>query len=713
MAKNVINRGVSANDGTGDNLRSGAEKINANFDELYTALGDGSTLATGTYLTTSASQVLANKTISGATNTITNIPSSAFSSLPNSKLDNSTISITGDTGTHAVDLGDTITFEGGSGITTTVTADKVSFATDGSIVTETSTDTLTNKTISGSTNTLTSIDNTSLTNSTVSYGGVQLSLGGVDATPAFDLADATNYPTTSLTGTITNAQLAGSITNDKLVNKKITIGDDTSTNFDINLGDSFEIVGGTGVSTAIANNRIELNVSGVPNTSLANSSITIGGTAVSLGGTLSTTADLNLTGTSSLSGTGTVDLTGAGSKIRFDFSGYGSLPTASTYVGMYAYDSTGNRPYYSSGAGWVRILDENSSVSAHTDVNITGVADGNVLTWSSAQGRFNAAAPSGGSSLTIEEEGSALSTAATTLDFVGAGVTASGGGVEKTINIPGGATAMLDVTANGSSAYRFSSHYSTADNPIVYTRQGQTIAFNLNGLAGSHPFVIQTSSGSTYVSGNRISTGLTHIGTDGTVSTGLSAQGKTSGILYFEVPSDQATVYYICSSHGAMNGTLSVSKKEGGKLLQQVNTQTGAVATGTTIFPEDDTIPQNTEGDEYMTLTITPKSATSVINIEAHVFYSNTNSTRAGTGLFKDSDADALAFTSNFIDDLTSMSNMQVFYSETSGNTTPRTYKIRCGNIQTAGTFTFNGQGGNRKFGGTVLSTIRILEIEA
>ena len=41
---------------------------------------------------------------------------------------------------------------------------------------------------------------------------------------------------------------------------------------------------------------------------------------------------------------------------------------------MYAYDSTGNRPYYSSGAGWVRILDENSSVSSHTDVNMS-VAD--------------------------------------------------------------------------------------------------------------------------------------------------------------------------------------------------------------------------------------------------------------------------------------------------------------------------------------------------
>ena len=47
----------------------------------------------------------------------------------------------------AVALGETIIFEGGSGVTTTVTDNKVSIATDGSIVTETSTDTLTNKTL--------------------------------------------------------------------------------------------------------------------------------------------------------------------------------------------------------------------------------------------------------------------------------------------------------------------------------------------------------------------------------------------------------------------------------------------------------------------------------------------------------------------------------------------------------------------------------------
>ena len=39
----------------------------------------------------------------------------------------------------------------------------------------------------------------SLTNSSVSLGGVSVDLGGTDATPAFDLSDATSYPTSSLT----------------------------------------------------------------------------------------------------------------------------------------------------------------------------------------------------------------------------------------------------------------------------------------------------------------------------------------------------------------------------------------------------------------------------------------------------------------------------------------------------------------------------------
>ena len=57
-----------------------------------------------------------------------------------------------------------------------------------------------------------------------------------------------------------------------------------------------------------------------------------------------------------------------------------------------------------------------------------------------AQGRVTSASngSSGISGITIQEEGSALSTAATTLNFVGAGVTASGTGATKTITISGG-----------------------------------------------------------------------------------------------------------------------------------------------------------------------------------------------------------------------------------------------------------------------------------
>jgi len=70
----------------------------------------------------------------------------------------------------------------------------------------------------------TAIANGYLANSSVSYGGVSLSLGGSDGTPAFDLSDATNYPTSSLSGTITNAQLAGSIANGKLSNSSVSYG---------------------------------------------------------------------------------------------------------------------------------------------------------------------------------------------------------------------------------------------------------------------------------------------------------------------------------------------------------------------------------------------------------------------------------------------------------------------------------------------------------
>ena len=68
-----------------------------------------------------------------------------------------------------------------------------------------------------------------------------------------------------------------------------------------------------------------------------------------------------------------------------------------------------------------------------TGVNITGTCAATAYT---GDGSALTGISSGG--ITVQDEGSALSTAATTLDFVGAGVTASGTGAAKTITVPGG-----------------------------------------------------------------------------------------------------------------------------------------------------------------------------------------------------------------------------------------------------------------------------------
>ena len=56
MAKQTINIGTVANDGTGDSVRAGGDKINDNFTEVYTALGDGNNL----------NDVVTNTTFQGA-----------------------------------------------------------------------------------------------------------------------------------------------------------------------------------------------------------------------------------------------------------------------------------------------------------------------------------------------------------------------------------------------------------------------------------------------------------------------------------------------------------------------------------------------------------------------------------------------------------------------------------------------------------------------
>lgn len=181
----------------------------------------------------------------------------------------------------------------------------------------------------------------------------------------------------------------------------------------------------------------------------------------------------------------------------------------------------------------------------------------------------------------------------------------------------------------------------------------------------------------------------------GTVEgTAIASTGETGGTKFLREDGDNT-----CSWQ-ALSGTLQI-----------VNVTDSAFATGTTVMVNDDTIPQNTEGDEVMTLAITPQSATSKLKID--VTYFGASNSAGGVGmavaLFQDSTADALAS----IMQQTSGANETVAISfthfMTSGTTSATTFKVRGGGL--AGTHTFNGAAAARIFGGVASSSITITEI--
>ena len=148
-----------------------------------------------------------------------------------------------------------------------------------------------------------------------------------------------------------------------------------------------------------------------------------------------------------------------------------------------------------------------------------------------------------------------------------------------------------------------------------------------------------------------------------------------------------------------------------GMVIQTVNYQTGAVATGTTLLPVDDTVPQNTEGTEFMTLAITPKSATNKLKITVTAFLTSNVSNNIAVALFQDSTAAALSTMMTSVSSGTQLFTLTYSYYMTAGTTSSTTFKVRAGGSNAA-TITFNGTGGSRLYGGTCASSITIEEIQ-
>lgn len=149
------------------------------------------------------------------------------------------------------------------------------------------------------------------------------------------------------------------------------------------------------------------------------------------------------------------------------------------------------------------------------------------------------------------------------------------------------------------------------------------------------------------------------------------------------------------------------------RILQLVAMQTGAVATGTTTVPIDDSIPQSSEGDQYMALSIVPRSAASrlIVEVTAHVAHS-TGIVGMVMSLFQDALPGALRSTYAVAGVSAGGQPLPLFLRHVmpSGATVPTTFKTRIGSPN-AGTTTFNGLGGARFLGGVLASGMTIREV--
>src|SRR5210317_749851 len=503
MAKLTINRGSLANDGTGDNLRDGANKINLNFDEIYTAIGDGSTV-------------------------------------------DGTIKIADDSSTVATISanGETLRVLGGTGIDTTISGNDLTIAVDpASVLTASGTTTLTNKTIALGSNTIsgtTAEFNTALTDNDFA------TLAGSEALTNKDLTGSGNtFPT-------------------------ITLIDDTSTTDAVSLGESLRLTGGTGITSVVGSNEVTFNIdstvatltgsqeltnktinassntisnivnanlsgtAAISNANLANPNVTIGDDTISLGGTQTTITNLSLDGA-----TGTIDLTSSGNKLRFNYAGTGSFPSEVTYEGMFAYDTTGNEAYVADAGGWTKLLNENSSVSSHSDVNITSIADGNVLVWSSAQGRFNAGSA-----------GTGTFSAGSDLDQAGADVQDVGYIGHRSPDATVTQTLTVTVAAKTSEHYRFGQGSSNGylidghEGPVLQLSPGTYRFDQADSSNSGHPLLFYYDALKT----RAYTTNVTTAGTPGSASayTEILIEGSTPTPLYYQ-----------CSSHDYMGHAIT------------------------------------------------------------------------------------------------------------------------------------------------------------
>lgn len=209
---------------------------------------------------------------------------------------------------------------------------------------------------------------------------------------------------------------------------------------------------------------------------------------------------------------------------------------------------------------------------------------------------------------------------------------------------------------------------------------------------------------------------LTHALLDGTVNNDTVAGAPAKGDVIVGITQGDATIKWQKLARGSTGQALVVQadgslawQAASSKFVQNVYSLVTGVATGTTAIPFDDTIPQITEGDQYLTITITPGSAINILHFSVVLFGAVSTTQEITAALFKSGVSDALKAVAFFTPAVNGVIPLHLEHYMVAGATGALTFTVRAG-PSASGTFTLNGNGGARKFGGVAGSYISVDE---